>query len=144
MEHLIFSLNATMPIFFLMVLGACFKKAGIMEGVFADKANQFVFKVALPVLLFEDLSNSDFLKVWDTRFVMFCFVSTLGGILLAVLLSMALKDRRLRGEFIQASYRSSAALLGEDPLVKGIYDYFKKDEALTSIRIIKKNLLTLP
>ena len=36
MEHLIFSLNATMPIFFLMVLGACFKKAGIMEGVFAD------------------------------------------------------------------------------------------------------------
>ena len=105
MEHLIFSLNATMPIFFLMVLGACFKKAGIMEGVFADKANQFVFKVALPVLLFEDL---------------FCFASTLGGILLAVLLSMALKDRRLRGEFIQASYRSSAALLGI-AFIKNIY-----------------------
>ena len=120
MEHLIFSLNATMPIFFLMVLGACFKKAGIMEDVFADKANQFVFKVALPVLLFEDLSNSDFLKVWDTRFVMFCFVSTLGGILLTVLLSMALKDRRLRGEFIQASYRSSAALLGI-AFIKNIY-----------------------
>ena len=91
-----------------------------MEGVFADKANQFVFKVALPVLLFEDLSNSDFLKVWDTRFVMFCFASTLGGILLAVLLSMALKDRRLRGEFIQASYRSSAALLGI-AFIKTIY-----------------------
>ena len=120
MEHLIFSLNATIPIFFLMVLGACFRKAGIMEGVFADKTNQFVFKVALPVLLFEDLSNSDFLKVWDTRFVMFCFVSTLGGILLTVLLSMALKDRRLRGEFIQASYRSSAALLGI-AFIKNIY-----------------------
>ena len=91
-----------------------------MKGVFADKANQFVFKVALPVLLFEDLSNSDFLKVWDTRFVMFCFASTLGGILLAVLLSMALKDRRLRGEFIQASYRSSAALLGI-AFIKNIY-----------------------
>lgn len=91
-----------------------------MEGVFADKANKFVFKVALPVLLFEDLSNSDFLKVWDTRFVMFCFVSTLGGILLTVLLSMALKDRRLRGEFIQASYRSSAALLGI-AFIKNIY-----------------------
>ena len=120
MEHLIFSLNATIPIFFLMVLGACFRKAGIMEGDFVDRVNQFVFKVALPVLLFEDLSNSDFLKVWDTRFVMFCFVSTLGGILLAVLLSMALKDRRLRGEFIQASYRSSAALLGI-AFIKNIY-----------------------
>ena len=83
-------------------------------------ANPFLFKVALPVLLFEDLSNSDFLKVWDTRFVMFCFVSTLGGILLTVLLSMALKDRRLRGEFIQASYRSSAALLGI-AFIKNIY-----------------------
>lgn len=120
MEHLIFSLNATMPIFFLMVLGACFRKAGIMEGDFVDRVNQFVFKVALPVLLFEDLSNSDFLKVWDTRFVLFCFVSTLGGILLAVLLSMGLKDRRLRGEFIQASYRSSAALLGI-AFIKNIY-----------------------
>ena len=120
MEHLIFSLNATMPIFFLMVLGACFRKAGIMEEVFVDRVNQFVFKVALPVLLFEDLSNSDFLKVWDTRFVLFCFVSTLGGILLAVLLSMGLKDRRLRGEFIQASYRSSAALLGI-AFIKNIY-----------------------
>ena len=53
MEHLIYSLNATMPIYFLMVLGACFRKAGIMEGVFVDRVNQFVFKVALPVLLFE-------------------------------------------------------------------------------------------
>ena len=51
---------------------------------------------------------------------MFCFASTLGGILLAVLLSMALKDRRLRGEFIQASYRSSAALLGI-AFIKNIY-----------------------
>lgn len=91
-----------------------------MEGDFVDRVNQFVFKVALPVLLFEDLSNSDFLKVWDTRFVLFCFVSTLGGILLAVLLSMGLKDRRLRGEFIQASYRSSAALLGI-AFIKNIY-----------------------
>lgn len=58
--------------------------------------------------------------MWDTRFVMFCFVSTLAGILLAVLLSLGLKDKRLRGEFIQASYRSSAALLGI-AFIKNIY-----------------------
>ena len=33
---------------------------------------------------------------------------------------MSLKDRRLRGEFIQASYRSSAALLGI-AFIKNIY-----------------------
>ena len=44
-----------------------------MDGPFVDRMNQFVFKAALPVLLFEDLANSDFSHVWDTRFVLFCF-----------------------------------------------------------------------
>ena len=112
MENLIFSLNATIPIFILMVLGVLFRKAGLMDGPFVDRMNQFVFKAALPVLLFEDLANSDFSHVWDTRFVLFCFGVTLIGIVLAACISMMLKDKGLRGEFIQASYRSSAALLG--------------------------------
>ena len=32
MENLIFSLNATIPIFILMVLGVLFRKAGLMDG----------------------------------------------------------------------------------------------------------------
>lgn len=60
MENLIFSLNATIPIFILMVLGVLFRKVGLMDGPFVDRMNQFVFKAALPVLLFEDLANSDF------------------------------------------------------------------------------------
>lgn len=120
MENLIFSLNATVPVFILMVLGVFFRKAGLMEGRFVDQVNQFVFKAALPVLLFEDLSNSDFFHVWDTKFVLFCFGATLLGILLAAGLSFFLRDKSLRGEFIQASYRSSAALLGI-AFIKNIY-----------------------
>lgn len=120
MENLIFSLNATMPVFILMVLGVLFRKTGLMEGTFTDRINQFVFKAALPVLLFEDLSNSGFSHVWDTKFVLFCFVATLLGICLAAVISLALKDKSLRGEFIQASYRSSAALLGI-AFIKNIY-----------------------
>ena len=120
MDNLIFSLNATMPIFLLMVLGAGLRKAGVMEGAFVDKANQFVFKAALPVLLFEDLSNSDFAKVWDAGFVLFCFGATLISILVAAALALALRDKSQRGEFIQASYRSSAALLGI-AFIKNIY-----------------------
>lgn len=91
-----------------------------MDGPFVDRMNQFVFKAALPVLLFEDLANSDFSHVWDTRFVLFCFGVTLIGIVLAACISMMLKDKGLRGEFIQASYRSSAALLGI-AFIKNIY-----------------------
>lgn len=112
MKNLIFSLNATVPVFLLMALGFLFRKLGWLDEVFASKMNQFVFLVPLPLLVFEDLASVDFQKVWNLKFVLFCFFVTLASIALAGILSLLWKDREIRGEFIQASYRSSAALLG--------------------------------
>mgnify|MGYP000878095818 CR=1 FL=1 len=112
MENLVFSLNATVPIFLMMVLGMLFKKLGWMDEEFAAKMNKFVFLIPLPVLLFGDLAKVDFKEVWNIRFVIFCFVVTFICITIAALVSCIWKDRSIQGEFIQASYRSSAALLG--------------------------------
>ena len=112
MENLIFSLNATLPLFFTMALGMLFRKWGLMTGDFTKKVNKFVFTAALPVLLFEDLSQVDILSAWDGRYVLFCFVMTFLGIALITGISFFLKDRSIQGEFVQAGYRSSAAILG--------------------------------
>ncbi len=113
MENLIFSLNATMPIFFTMLLGLFFHKTGIMGESFTNSLNSFVFKIALPVLLFQDLAVQDFAAAWNGKFVLFCFIATLISILLITVISfLLLKDKGKRGEFIQVSYRSSAAILG--------------------------------
>ena len=112
MTNLIFALNATMPVFFMMVLGYILKKLKWMDEAFASKINSFVFHVPLPVLVFKDLATVDFVKVWDTKFVIFCFVATLLSILLAAGISFLWKDKSIQGEFVQASYRSSAAILG--------------------------------
>ena len=112
MENLIFSLNATVPIFLLMILGFLLKKLGVIDDAFASKMNKFVFLIPLPVLLFEDLSTVDFAQVWNMKFVLFCFGVTLVCIILAALVSFLWHDKSIQGEFIQASYRSSAALLG--------------------------------
>ncbi len=112
MENLIFSLNATVPIFLLMMLGLFFRKIGWIDEAFASKMNKFVFLVPLPALLFEDLATVDFAEVWDMKFVLFCFCATLVSIAAAAAVSFLWKDRTIQGEFIQASYRSSAALLG--------------------------------
>ena len=112
MENLIFSLNATIPIFLLMLLGMLFRKLGWMDEVFAAKMNKFVFLVPLPVLLFEQLATVDFSEVWDIKFILFCFVVTAISITISTLISLLWKDRSIKGEFIQATYRSSAALLG--------------------------------
>ena len=112
MENLIFSLNATIPIFLMMVLGVFFRKTGLLKENMINGLNQFVFKVTLPVLLFGDLAKQDFAQAWNGKFVAFCFVVTLLSISLVTLMSMALKDKSQRGEFIQGAYRSSAAILG--------------------------------
>lgn len=113
MENLIFSINATAPVFLLMVLGYGLQKVGWISESFASEMNKFVFRLPLPVMVFRQLAMTDIASAWDGRFVLFCFAATLLSIGLVTLVSRAaVSDPSARGEFIQASYRSSAALLG--------------------------------
>ena len=113
MEELIFSLNATIPIFLLMILGYVLKQIKMVDEPFIKTLNKFNYNVTLPVLVFKDLSQSDFLQVWNTKYVLFCFLVTLFCILSIWFLAVfCLKNKDIVGEFVQASYRSSAAVLG--------------------------------
>lgn len=112
LDNLVFSLNATVPVFLLMVLGLFLHRIGWMDDRFASYLNGFVFHLPLPVLLFRQLATVRIVEVWDAKFVVFCFAVTFLSVLIALLCSLPLRERALRGEFIQASYRSSAALLG--------------------------------
>ena len=120
MENLVFCLNATIPIFLTMLLGILFRHIGLFDEAFTAKLNRFVFLIALPALLFSDLSGVPFQQVWDGRFVFFCFSVTLLSILIACLLSLVCCERSCRSEFVQASYRSSAAILGI-ALIQNLY-----------------------
>ncbi len=112
MENLVFSLNATIPVFLMMVLGYLFHRMRWIDDEFAAKMNKFVFLVPLSVLLFGDLATVDFSEMWDIRFVLFCFAATVVSIGIAAGVSCLWKDKSIQGEFIQVSYRSSSALLG--------------------------------
>lgn len=113
MDNLIFSLNATIPIFLVMVIGYIIKNLKIVDDGFVKTLNSFNYKITLPVLLFKDIAEADFYAVWDTKYVLFCFLVTLFCICSIWLISgIFYKDKSLIGEFVQASYRGSAAVLG--------------------------------
>lgn len=115
MENLIFSLNATIPIFLVMVAGFLLRRINLLNDDFVKTANSFNFKVTLPILLITDLSAADFYAAWDTKFILYCFFVTLGSTTCIALLSKIFikkSEGDYLGEFIQASYRSSAAVLG--------------------------------
>lgn len=120
MSNLIFSLNATIPVFLLMLLGLFFRKIGLFDAEFITKMNKFVFVAALPALLFIDIGTADFYAAWDTKYVLFCFAATFISIVIAFFISLAYKKTVSQGEFIQASYRSSAAIIGM-AFIKNIY-----------------------
>lgn len=121
LQNLFFSLNATIPIFLMMVLGFFLKKIGLIDDHSANVMDKLVFRVFLPALLFMDLAKQDFISIWDTTFVMFCTVATLISIFVAFLLSKVFAKKGDRGEFIQAAYRSAAATLGL-AFMTNIYD----------------------
>lgn len=113
MEQLMFSLNATIPIFLVMVIGYVLKTKKILDESFVKTLNSFNYKITLPVLLFRDIAESDFYAVWDTKYVLFCFLVTLLTItVIWIVAGLVYRDKERLGEFIQASYRSSAAVLG--------------------------------
>ena len=113
LESLLFSMNSTMPLFFVMLLGYVLHRTGFLDDGFVATANKFVFHVALPVQLFRELGSTDVRTTFDGRYVLFCFVVTAVSILVIwVLARWLLRDKSLVGEFVQASYRSSAAILG--------------------------------
>lgn len=71
MEQLAFSLNATIPIFLVMVIGYLLKQFHYVDEPFVKTLNKINFKITLPVLLFRDLSTADFYTVWDSKYVLF-------------------------------------------------------------------------
>lgn len=124
MDSLIFSLNATIPIFLVMLIGYGLKHTKLVTPDFVKSLNQFNYTLTLPILLFIDISTADFYSVWDTSYVLYCFFVTLFCILAiwaGAGLVFHLIDKHsaghqssgpILGEFVQASYRGSAAVLG--------------------------------
>lgn len=96
MENLIFSLNATVPIFLLMVLGLFFQRIGWISESFAMEMNRFVFLIPLPVMVFEDLATVKFEAIWDMKFVLFCFFVTVASIGLVTGISFLWKDKGIQ------------------------------------------------
>lgn len=113
MNDFLFSLNSTIPIFFVIFIGWFLRQQGMLNDGFLSAGNKFVFSVALPALLFRDISGADIRNVFDLKYVLYCMIVTslmFWGIWLFTEIFM--KDKSMIGAFVQASFRGSAAILG--------------------------------
>jgi predicted permease len=113
MENLIYSINVTMPIFLVMVIGYILKQIGMLNDNFVTVANKFNFKVTLPFMLFKDIAGVDIKAVFDIKYVLFCaIVSTICFWVVWGTAKLLVRDKTIRGAFVQSSFRGSAAVMG--------------------------------
>ena len=113
MDSLIYSLNATIPVFLVIVLGYIFNRKGMFNEGFISAANKFTFRVCLPAMIFADMAQSDITTAFDGKLVVFsAAVTTIMFILIWIGARLFIKDKSIIGAFVQASYRSSVAVMG--------------------------------
>lgn len=113
LENFIYSINVTIPIFLVMVLGYFLRRRGMLNDNFVNVANKFNFDVTLPFMVFRDISAVDIRAVFDLKYVLFCAIaSSVCFWVIWGLTKIFLRDKSMRGAFVQASFRSSAAVMG--------------------------------
>lgn len=132
MDSFLFSINATVPIFLVMVLGYILRRIGMFSEEFCSVANRYVFKVSLPALLFRDIAQTDLYQDFNLTFVFYCAGVTVVMFLgLWVLTAKFMPDKTMVGAFVQGAARSSVAVLGI-AFVENIYG----DAGLTPLMIV--------
>ena len=120
-ENLLYCVNTVVPIFILVFLGQLFLRVKLLDSAFFDKAERFVFKVALPCSLFLSVHNAEAADAFDPRLMLFCAAfCLLNALLPCLIVPFFIKDNPRRGAFIQGVYRSNFAILGI-PLVKRMF-----------------------
>ena len=113
MNNFIFSINATLPIFLVIVIGYILKICGKVNDNFCSVSNDINYKLTLPALLFIDISSTNIKESFDTKYVLYCaIVTTVCFIVIWVLAKIFIKNKTEIGAFVQGSFRGSAAVLG--------------------------------
>ena len=109
----LFSVNATLPVFAVIVLGFLLRKSGFLTDGFCQVANKLVFHLCLPAMLFRQIAAIRGGSLPDPAFLLYAFCFTLLSTPGVWGLSRwLLKDKTLVGAFAQGSFRGNTALLG--------------------------------
>ena len=113
LDNLIYSINTILPIILIVVLGAILKKLTRLTDAFCETADWLVFKVALPIMLFNEVSSCSLADEPDPAMILFLVIAVTSAFIIVTLLTVLfMKDKSKRGSFIQGICRSNFAILG--------------------------------
>ncbi|MBP1758458.1 MAG: family transporter [Firmicutes bacterium] len=121
LQNFIISLQAVLPLFFMMMIGALVRRKGWLNLPELPRLNGMIFKTLFPFTVFSSLYGTDLTHSLHPGLIAF----SVGAVLLTILVSLWIvpklePNNRSRGAMIQGIYRSNFVLLGL-PLAANLY-----------------------
>ena len=128
LEHMILSINITMPFILLALLGILLKRRGMIGEKFITQGNKVVFYFAIPATIFNHIHRADLSTVFDLRFLVF---NSLWLIIFFLVIWWAantfMSDKDSVSSFVNSAYRSSLSVVGPPLLVLMFVDAYDPD-----------------
>ena len=121
MTELQITFDIMLPVFIMLALGWLLRRTGLMAGDLPGRMNKLIFKLFLPVMLFDSVRSLEANQTAEWGFQLFILLG-IGSIwLLAMLIVPRLeKDEKKRGVMVQGVFRSNYAILGV-PLMDAMF-----------------------
>jgi malate permease and related proteins len=138
-------INTILPVFSIILLGYVLKQRGLILPAFMNPANQLVYYVALPAMLFVTLAKAPFQENFQMT-AGICLLATLGLlIMVALVVSRFLGlPGGARATFIQASFHGNLGFLAYAIAYYALGpDHFPRTLILSSFLMIGQNVLSV-
>ncbi len=113
MDNLVFSINVVAPVFTIILLGVFLKRIKLIDDAFVSVSSALVYKTSLPVLIFLNISRTDFVSIFNGKIILIFYAGILSAFAVAVIISLLfIKDKKRAGAFIQGSYWGNSVIVG--------------------------------
>lgn len=117
----VFAINAVSPILLTVIVGYILKKVGLLSQDLAKSINKLVFRVFLPVMLFNNIYKISDLGSFRPGYIIYSLVAI--AVIFALCLVFVIfftKDPKKRAALLQGSFRANYALIGI-PLAEALF-----------------------
>lgn len=120
MDTLLFAINAVLPIILLIALGYLLKHYKFVNENFISIANKFVYRIALPSLLFYNIYKIDSFSDIQWNHVIFASAGVVFLFIFGmVIVKLFIPDEKQKGVIVQTIFRANFAIIGI-PLAQAI------------------------
>lgn len=121
MQEFLITLDIMLPLLLMLCVGWLLRHIGLMTDAMTPGMNQLVFRVFLPVLLFNNIRTLNLAEAPGLDFSLYIFLGVFGVWLIAqLLMPRFVHDPRKVGVMVQGAFRTNFAVLGI-PLMQSMF-----------------------